>query len=576
MSIYEKRKSALLLWVCISSAVLLFAELVTPPLYALRANLMKDLKRLEDMGHYEQVLFYRKSTMDMVRALHVQLSGVPFDPRMDEVYTQLNRIYGTGSEANQQGAETRLDRRYWNMVNGQKRVISDLLAKAKLTPAQLERLNERVRIYVEDHTAPEFDEMGNFFFRRKAIIFEQTGLFRDASFRRHLTGHYDIRVCVPYYAAIAEEFEDSGQQFADAYRRKSGWYRAQALREFRRSDGDRLLSELQGGNQRKRLTRGQVIEVLRTGLQLEESDARFAAVLNLAELGEMEALLPAARDPDLQIRREVAGSFVELMYIPGLAVLLRDQDEQIREMAKSALQPVPSERGPFIRTVCALRDAIDSDDTKAFAASQLMLLGAGSDRPADLKAWTEQAADGLRPGILAQYFSEPGQPPVTEDTLRTVDVGFRGNERFPDLLRPYWNKEDIFPVDVEGQFLLRFKGMIYLPGDGRYRFYVKAEGNNRATVRLIVPSREPVTIISPKNDRELLYADQCNWNGGSMSRVDFSTQLDLKKGMIGLEIDYKGGQVRSEQGTAGIRLYWSSDDHVMELVPASALFHKTR
>ena len=574
MSIYEKRRSALLRWVCISSAVPLFAEFVAMPLYALRANLMQDMERLENMGHYEQVLFYRKSTMDMVRALHVQLSGIPFDPRMDEVYTQLNRIYGTGSEANQQGAETRIDRRYWNMVNGQKRVISDLLAKAKLTPAQLERLNERVRIYLEDHTAPEFDEMGNFFFRRKAIIFEQTGLFRDASFRRHLTGHYDMRVCVPYYAAMAEEFEDSGQQLvADAYRRKSGWYRAQALREFRRSDGDRLLSELQDGNQRKRLTKRQLIEVLRTGLQLEDSDARFAAVLNLAELGEMGALLPAAKDPDPQIRREVVVSFVERMYIPGLAVLLRDQDEQIREMARSALQPPPDEKGHFIRTVCALRDALDADDTRDFAASQLMLLGAGSEESADLKAWAEKAADGLRPGIRAQYFSEPGKPPVAEDTLRTVDVGFRGNERFPDLLRPYWNKEAIFPVDVEGQFLLRFKGMIYLPGDGRYRFYVKIEGNNRATVRLILPSKEPVTIISPKNDRELMYADQCNWGGGSMSRVDFSKQLDLKKGMIGLEIEYKGGQVRSEQGTAGIRLYWSSDNQVMELVPASALFH---
>jgi hypothetical protein len=437
-------------------------------------------------------------------------------------------------------------------------------------------LNERVRIYVEDHLSSEFDEMGNFFFRRKAMIFERTGLFWDASFRRRLTGYYDARVCAPYYATIAEEFENNKQKpLADAYRRKAEWYREQVIREFRHSNGDRLLSELQEGERRRRFTKEQIIETLRMGLQSEESDARFAAVYNLAELGEMEELLPAVKDPDVTIRREVAEIFAGNMYIPGLATLLKGEDEQIRNIAQSALQPDAGEKGAFIRTVRALCGALDSDATKTFAASQLLFLKADPSKsePAELKAWAKQAADGLMCGIRVQYFREPGQPPAVEKVLHTIDIGFRGNERFPELLRPHWDKEEIIPADAEGQFLLKFRGKLYLPKDGQYRFYIKTEGDNRATVRLTGPSGEPDTIISPKNDREFMYADQLDWNGRSIYRIDFSAQLELKKGLTDLEIDYKGSQARNENGTAGIRLYWSSNDRVMELVPASVLFH---
>ena len=162
------------------------------------------------------------------------------------------------------------------------------------------------------------------------------------------------------------------------------------------------------------------------GAQSEESDARFAAVLNLAEVGGMEESLPAAKDSDTTIRREVAEVFADKMYVPGLAALLNDQDEQIRQIAKSALQPASGEKGDFIRAVCVLRDALDSNEIKALAASQLILLGAEPSKKesTELKAWAEQATGGLAPGVHVQYFKEPGQPPVAEKVLHIVDLGF--------------------------------------------------------------------------------------------------------------------------------------------------------
>jgi len=197
----------------------------------------------------------------------------------------------------------------------------------------------------------------------------------------------------------------------------------------------------------------------------------------------------------------------------------------------------------------------------------------------DLLAAEDAPAAGhpasLKPGIRAEYFSAPGQAkPVVAKVLRSVDLGFRGNERFPDVWRPYWEKEDLFPANAGGQFLARFTGRIRIPKDGEYRFYVKTEGDNRATVRLTPADGEATTIISPKNDKLLLYADQRDWGGGTLFRIDFSAPLTLEQGIADLQIEYKGGQVRSRIGTAGIRLYWSSDAHVMERVPASALFHE--
>jgi len=228
--------------------------------HALRPNLRSDLQQIEKLGRYEEALFFRRSTMDMILAVHVAWSGAPYDPAMDGWI-----------------GETRTDRRYWNMVNGQKRAVTDLLEKAALSPEQLQKLEQRVRVYVEDHMSPEFDEMGNFYFRRKAMAMESMGLFFDASFRRHLTGYYCQRVCAPYYAAIAQELQQNGQlRPAAAYRSKSAAYEQRAMDEFRRANGDLALSAMRGGAMRQPLPRAKVVQLLKSAPAGASDEARFA------------------------------------------------------------------------------------------------------------------------------------------------------------------------------------------------------------------------------------------------------------------------------------------------------------
>ncbi|MCY2955110.1 MAG: PA14 domain-containing protein [Planctomycetota bacterium] len=442
-------------------AVFAFASLLialcASPAHALRANLRGDLARLEEMGHYEEALFYRQSTVDMVLAIHVAWSGAAYDPAME-------RIFG----------ETRTDRRYWNLINHQKRPITALLTKARLNPDQLDRLDERVRVYVEDHLSPDYDEMGNFYFRRKAQVMERLGLFYDASFRRRLTGYYEQRVCAPYYATMADELDQKGKtSLAAAYRAKSIWYQAEALREFRRSNGDRLISQLQLNNAQQQIDKTQIVNLLELARQSKDADARFAAELALGDLG---------------------------------------------QASPQSVLPPP----------------------------------------------------GVQPGIRARYFTSPDQPsPAADKILPAADLGFRGNERFPDKLRATWEKDDIFPSNATGQFLVHLTGKIRIPAPGKYRFYARTDSGNRAIVRV---NGQPV--ISPRNDRQLLYSMQIDYAGQTLTRVDFSPEIQLKQDLADIEIEYKGPEANGKYGTPGLRLSWSSDGHVMEPVPSSAFFHE--
>ena len=451
-------------------AMLLIA-LCSMPALALRANLGTDFQQLEALGRYEDLLFLRRSTMDMVLAVHVAWSGVPYDRDMDKFVF-----------------ETRVDRRYWNFVNGQKREITALLDKAKLTPAQLRHLDDRVRVYVEDHLSPEFDEMGNFYIGRKAAVFEAAGMFTDAAHRRRLLGYYCQRVCVPYYATMAEELKRQGRdREAAAYRAKSEEYERRAMIEFRRANGNRLLAQQPGGGGRQPQKPAAAMALLRQGMGHASPDARLAAGLALAEQGQ--------------------------------AVAADDRDPEVKLLFQSAAQP------------------------------------AGS-------------PPGLKPGLLAAYYSDPAQTsPAATRVLPRAELGFIGDERFPQKLRPLWQKPGVFPPNATGQFLVKWRGKLQVPADGNYRFYIKTSGENRAIVRI---SQE--TVISPKSDRQLMYSLQRNYKGGTISRVDFSSTTALKQGLVDIEIDFRGGEVREQFGTASMRLMWSGDDFVMTPVPAGALF----
>ena len=475
------------------------ALLAARPAHAIRTNAGADLAQLVAQGRFAEALFYRQSSLTMVLAVHAAWAGVIYDERMDGLYNGLDRLYNNHRDSQHEGVEPRLDRRYWSIVFSQMAAIDALRPQARLTPAQEALLALRVRVYVEDHLAPEFGDMGNFFFLPKARILEQTGLLYDAAFRRELAAQYLERVAAPYYHAVALECQRSGDAAgAAAYGARAAELAAQVERELRRANGDSLLSQRQGGDPRaRRWERAELVTWLTGALTATEPDARLAAALVLGDLGEFAALRAAGASLPADLR--------------GL---------------------VPGEAPP--------------------------------------------PPGGLRPGLLATYRRDPADAlPLRSSAIANVDLGFRGNERFPAVLRPFWPKDEVFPADATGPFYLSITGQLLVPQPGDYRFYVKTEGDHRAAFTLTLPGQAPVILIAPKDDCALRYADQRGPKQQTLFRIDFSEPVALPAGPVDLRLEYWGRAVNGPNGLAGLRLMWSSDRAVMSTIPAAVFAHRS-
>lgn len=184
---------------------------------------------------------------------------------------------------------------------------------------------------------------------------------------------------------------------------------------------------------------------------------------------------------------------------------------------------------------------------------------------------------------MFEYLKIPSQKKLTaKKILDTIDVGMKLQINFPRVFYDYWDKPEVFPADATGPFLLRIKSRLYVPHDGNYRFYAKTVVESRATVSIRDADGSWKEIISPDNDSKLQYVMQ---PAMPTHRIDFSVPIALKKGLTDLEILYSGDEVRNvRQGDDhivrtsgvqmdGVKLFWSSDKHLTELVPADHLFH---
>jgi hypothetical protein len=385
--------------------------------------------------------------------------------------------------------------------------------KGRFSRAQRERLEDRARIYIEDLMDPDHGFGGDFAFSRKAWVLERTGLFWHASFRRELAGRYAIMVCSRYCEALADEMERTfgDQTRAKLYREKAAWWRSRGLDEFRLANGDRILARIKGDNKQRRLNRQEVVSVLEQGLRDKDFDARRASAQILTDLGERN-------------------------WADALSA------EQIRQLAGLEPRNTPprhQERGKV-------------------------------------------TGDEVHAGVLFEYFKQPSlSKPITSKFLDTVDVGMKLQINFPRVFYDYWDKPEVFPTDATGPFYLRIGGRLFVPHDGNYRFYAKTVVESRATVSIRDAEGSRIVIISPDNDSELQYVVQ---PAMPTHRIDFSTPIALKQGFADLEIVYQGDEVRNvRQGDDhiertsgiqmdGIKLFWSSDQHLIELVPADHLF----
>jgi len=573
------------------TSLIVLLILSAPVAYAVRANwgVRQKGPQMEKMGRHEEAAFYYRAALDFYAAMLQFWIGSVYDEGVDDIYQKYARPFGTKnwrSAPYEERWDTMAAYLYLYNRDGASRNIE----KGEFSSEQRARLEDRLRVYMEDLMDPDHGFGGDFAFARKAWILERTGLFWHAALRRELAGRYAITIGSRYCSTIADEMERvfSDPARAELYRQKAIWWRKRGMDELHLCNGDRLLSRLKGGDRLKRLERHEVIAVLKRGLSHENVDARRAAVQILSDLGEIAALRQAMSDREVEIRKRAAAVFAEKMYLPGLALAHQDEAEDVAATAKSVLEVDPQSRGAYLRAVDCLAEGLRDERVRAFAAQQLRRLSGLTlgDSGAEWRDWVSQATDGIEPGVLMECFSRSTQTePVVSRTLDTVDMGLKFQANFPKVWYDYWDKPEIFPKDAKGPFRLRIAATLYIPVDGNYRFYVKTVIPNRATVSIDTPGAERMDIISPRNDEKLQYVMQA---GMPTHRIDFSTPIELKKGLVGLAVDYSGDEVRnirpgrydhivaiSGVQKVGIQLFWSSDRHLTELVPAANLFHSS-
>ena len=504
------RKQQRIRTVCkIGLAITVFLAVLAASLtaYAVRANwgVRQQGPRLEKMGHHEDAAFYYRAALDFWTTLQQLWMEAVYDPQVDDIYQRYIRIFGTDHGFRGADHEEWQDNEEECLLFQNRDGAARNVEKGKFSAAARARLEDRLRVYIEDLMDPDHGFGGDFSFSRKARILERTGLFWHAALRRELAGRYAIMVCGRYCSAIAEEMERvfGDPERAKLYREKATWWRERGLEELRLSNGDRVLARIKGSDRDKRLDRPAVIAVLQQALRHESTDARRSAVQVLRDLDELALLKDAMRDTDAGIREKAAGVFAE------------------------------------------------------------------------------RALRGLAPGVRAEYFTDPRQTkPVAVKVLETVDLGMKLQANFPRVWYDYWPKPEVFPPNAKGPFLLRITGKLYVPADGEYRFYLKSDAPNQAGLSIATASGGKKQIISRRDEKKLQYVMQV---GMPTHRIDFSEPVSLKKGLTDFVVDYRGNEVLKNHNEhmvrisglqkAGIQLFWSSDRHLTELVPAENLFH---
>jgi hypothetical protein len=562
--------------------VFFFLSLLPHLAYACRAHLDRyGGYRLEKKGQYEEAAFYHRVGMDFYASMLQLWMGTVYDDRVDEICKQHDK-YFSGSRYGRH--EDRWDSiyNYWlfYMRDGAARNVD----QAQLSAKQRARMEDRLRIYNEDIIDP-YNGMGcDMNFVQEAWVLEQTGLFWHAAYRRELAGLYMVKICSQYCSAIAEEmelvFNDPTQ--AELYRQKAAWWRDQAMHELQRCNGDRALSRIKGVREKK-LSREEVITILKKALHDSSIDARRSAVWLLSDMGELELLEGAMKDKEVEIRKAAANTFASKMYLPGLALAFQDAANGVSTISRSVLYAKPESAGTYLRAIYYLAQGLGNRQTKAFAIDHLKRLsGLDTDEEAKLYDWAQKTMEGICPGALFEYFAETDSAkPVATKVLDSIDVGVVEMPQFAKGWYEYLDKPTVIPPDAKGPFRLLVRAKLYIPADGNYRFYVKTPPQYRAKVYIEKDRAIKDEIVSPKYDSELQYAKH-----GGAHRIDFSATVLLQQGLKKLVIDYSGNNIQHEFNEwqkelekyavtrhVGIQLFWSSDTHLTELVSAEHLFH---
>ncbi|MCY2954962.1 MAG: PA14 domain-containing protein [Planctomycetota bacterium] len=154
--------------------------------------------------------------------------------------------------------------------------------------------------------------------------------------------------------------------------------------------------------------------------------------------------------------------------------------------------------------------------------------------------------DEIKPGLVCEIFDFdqddpledfPVIPAKTQPAVKKIDSRIA-----VDAAAQPWPG-----TDLRENFYVRWTGIIRIPSDGRYRFFLESDDGSR----LFIDGKQVVD------------------NGGRHSMREVADRCDLKAGDHEIKIEFFQGDV-----SAGCRFLWRPPEGKKEIVPPSVLFHR--
>jgi len=443
---------------------------------------------------------------------------------------------------------------------------------------------------------------------------EKRGDFLLAEVLRRGQARFFRMVAIPYHEQAAETCEKRGQRNeAMLHRQAAKDYEHRAVEAEMLAKGDKVLADIPGfggkspwvgiklghtistafrdayyrrvlsakGEPQISITAEQVSVMLKKqGLRHAEEPVRFAAVSVLANLGERVAVLAALNDCSALVRQAAARALVTTRWAEGWAACYNHSDLQVCTLIAALLKPGGRDVRSQTYVVTELIRGLGSTSAKTRSFSQRALERI-TGRKLEGTEWSDwwKKLGNAQPGLVC---IGPGVPPKADQQIdfgAWWQSGFGSTEQRPNPLLKY-----SLPATIE------WCGHLVVSRTGEYRFYVRNRGESirsgrrvRTAGRYSFPAYFPAALVRLEIDGEMILPGkdaEVVEDPSAWMRLDFTKPLRLNTGLHGIRLEFtiqsyddfaSVGKASIWGGTPCVRLYWSSEHFLRELVPADHL-----
>ncbi|MFQ6041129.1 MAG: PA14 domain-containing protein [Candidatus Poribacteria bacterium] len=405
--------------------------------------------------------------------------------------------------------------------------------KAGSTPEEIESYREKIRtrLIASAKLYPGFISVNG----NQVVNLEKNGKFSDdfikaAETRERIARLYE-KISVRYCLREAEVLGQSGKPTrAEEFRKLAAEFQEKIQLNRQKAQEDRAKAE--------ELKKFDDMEYLLAALNDDDIQLRLRVVEKFRKDKNIKGLHRALANDNARVRKASLQVLLEKWNIPGLLLALQDSDPEIRNIAENALNSSIFRVAPDSliaslshRNLEVRRLAIKQLEKLTGRRFDYIADAAEEQRQVAIEKWKRWFDSRLKPGLMGIYYK-------SRRFAKEIKVKVDDNIDFR------WQAEPA-PEVPKDRFSIRWLGKIRIPADGKYRFMTTSDDG----VNLWIDTQRLISAW---------------WN----DKHENDTELFLKKGLHDIRLEYF-----DDKGDALIQLYWESDNMPRQIIPAEQFVH---